>query len=274
MKQRRFTQHSNFNLFLEKVIKTNVYFYKLAFEIKKVLLKNFFYEEDFKGFLKINKEITASINVIDIGGNVGQSIHFFKKYFNKIYSFEPQKSNYDYLKKEFKNNKNIEIFNYALGHKNEIKKLYIPFYKGIKLHHCASFFEHEAKNTLQEFLNINPEKIKLKTEKINMARLDDFNIPNVGIIKIDTEGYENFVLMGMKGILTNDIIIILEYSETSFKESEKILNTNGFDAYRFDKNQFYKGASSKSLNIYFFKKNTKKFSFIHKEINKGNKKLN
>ncbi len=78
----------------------------------------------------------------------------------------------------------------------------------------------------------------------------------------------------MKNILLRDIIVIIEYSETSFKESKKILNRNGFEAYRFDKNKFLKGSSRQSLNIYFFKKNTKNFSFIFNEINTANNNLN
>ena len=115
MKLQRYTQQSKLKLLLEKLVKSNVIFYKIAFIIKEKLLGSLFYEEDLKGldFLSINRNNAC----IDVGANVGQSIEYFKSRFKKVYAFEPNPKNFIILKEKYKNIKNISIFNFSLGDK-------------------------------------------------------------------------------------------------------------------------------------------------------------
>ena len=47
------------------------------------------------------------------------------KIFKKFYCFEPQKEIYKNLKKKFKNNKKIKLYNYSLGDSQSKKKMYL-----------------------------------------------------------------------------------------------------------------------------------------------------
>ena len=93
---RRFTQHSPAKLLLEKIVKSNVYFYKLSFEIKKHM-GSLFHEEDLDGIDHI--DFGTRTACIDIGANVGQSIEVFRKRFSTIYAFEPNPGNFNSSKR-------------------------------------------------------------------------------------------------------------------------------------------------------------------------------
>ena len=65
-------------------------------------------------------------NVIffDVGSNLGSEIKFINKNFAcKIYSFEPDKKNFEYLKKNF-TTENINLYNLALSNESTNKKFY------------------------------------------------------------------------------------------------------------------------------------------------------
>lgn len=251
---RRFTQHEGVKLYLEKLVKSNIYLYKIAFWIKILFLEKFFYEQDLKGidYLKIKNQ-----NCIDIGANVGQTIEFLRKRFQTIYAFEPYYKNYNFLKLRYKSIKSIRLFNFALSNKSGKRLLYIPIVNNVELHQSASFYKQECYKTLKEFLKVKKEKIRFKKSYVIFKKMNTFKFRNISLIKIDAEGHEYEILSGMKKYLKKDLVIVLEQSQRSFNKASKILRHYGFKAYKFSKDKFSintKGA----LNVYFIK-NKKKF---------------
>ena len=126
--------------------------------------------------------------VVDAGANVGIfSIYAAVLGAKKIYAFEPVKETYDILVENIKRNElenRIIPINKGLGNKNEIK---IISYK------CGG--DGEA--------NISAKKNKeLKNQSAELILLDDFvkenNIERIDFIKMDTEGYEENILLGAK----------------------------------------------------------------------------
>ena len=93
----------------------NLFGYRLS-SIKTDKIKNF--DEVISKIFKKEK-----LNIIDIGANTGQSIKRFQKLFNnsKIYSIEPSKNAFNELSRFYSNKKNIFLFNFAIGIKNEKK---------------------------------------------------------------------------------------------------------------------------------------------------------
>src|SRR6056300_1589228 len=65
--------------------------------------------------------------IFDVGGNRGQSIEKYLKIFDNpiIHSFEPIKTEFDYMCGKFKDNKNIFLNNFALGDKTEKKEFHV-----------------------------------------------------------------------------------------------------------------------------------------------------
>jgi len=149
--------------------------------------------------------------LIDVGAHKGEFASYALKIktIKKIFCFEPQLLIYEILKKKFKKNKKIKMFNFALDKKKSKKIIY-----NNKL---------TSTSTLQKF---NNESFYLKIKKlltfsknnyqntdiINTNSLDNIfnkiNLRNI-LLKIDVEGYEMNVLIGGKKQLKNKIDYIL-----------------------------------------------------------------
>ena len=102
---------------------------------KSYLNKNYklYFNEDklLKFFFK-----SRNITIVDVGANKGQSIMRYKKIFpeSKIFSFEPDPKIFKELNMNVKKYRNINLYNFALGDKNSIKKFYFNNWKKEKLH--------------------------------------------------------------------------------------------------------------------------------------------
>ena len=251
-KSKRYTQNGGFKLVLEKIVKFHPITYKIAFFIKRKFLGSLFAEEDLKGIdlLKLDPQTAC----IDIGANIGQSIEYFKSKFKIVHAFEPNISNYEYLKKKYKYSPNIKLYNYAIGSVSESKTLYIPYWKNfISLHQSASLIEEECYNSLNEFLSIQKKDLNIRTSEVKVNKLDSFNIENISLIKIDSEGYEKEVLLGMTNYLNQNINIIIENTPSSFEFSKGFLESYGYQCFRYNDGEFTKQNLYEALNLYFIK---------------------
>ena len=197
------------NIAKKTILKT---FRNLGYNIRKIHKE----EKIFLSFDEIYKKIfKKKITIFDIGGNKGQSIDRFLKYFPnaKIYSFEPLKKEFIYLKEKYDGHKNIILNNIALGERKHKKKFYInaksatsSFNKLKKGSDWLKLRSKENKTKLNSFT--------LKTEKIEITTLDDYcksnRISKIDILKIDTQGYEDKILDGSKLILKRGGISAIE----------------------------------------------------------------
>ena len=176
---------------------------------------DYFHKKKIIKFLK--KSNIFSINTfLDIGAHKGESIDFFSKNLNikKIYSFEASLSNFEILKKKYKNNNNIVLENIALS--SSISEL--------KFNQCdessSSTFssintESKYLQKKMKFLNVSKLEIFFKTIKIKTNTLDNYlknkNISVIDLIKLDTEGHEFQILKGLEKNLKNVKTIIFEH---------------------------------------------------------------
>lgn len=122
-------------------------------------------------------------DIIDVGGFIGDSALVFSDYTDKkIYSFEPSKENFELMKKtiELNNLTNVVPVNCALGD-NVAEKLYI----------------NGDGSTVT--VASPPSSKSFAGAVIEATTLDDFvrkNNIEVGLIKVDIEGYEQHFLKG------------------------------------------------------------------------------
>jgi FkbM family methyltransferase len=128
--------------------------------------------------------------VFDIGGNIGITAIYLASLFPDalIYSFEPLKENFEILKLNVSQFKNVKVFNIGLGAENGSFKVYlsddnenfggVTFYSEVEGSLSESFSECEVKN-------------------INVV-VDELGISSVDLIKIDTEGAEYDILTSLK----------------------------------------------------------------------------
>ena len=160
--------------------------------------------------------ITKSEPVIfDVGANKGQSITRYKKLFQNpiIHSFEPNIDEVNILKQKYINDKDLYLNNVAVGDKKGNLEFNINAQTG------HSSFRNLIPNTTWIKKRSNTIKIDDKnytTKKVNaeIITLDDYvnekNLTNIDILKIDTQGFEDKVLVGAQNLLKNNRIKLIQ----------------------------------------------------------------
>jgi FkbM family methyltransferase len=250
-------------MIIKKLIK-NI-FRKAGFEIKKINkeIPNANFED------LIKKKIIKNPIIFDVGGNSGQSIEKFKRIFGNpiIHSFEPIKSEFDFMYKKFKDDKNVYLNNFALGNQIEEKEFNITAKTG------TSSFNEINPNT--DWLKIRSKQYKttpadyvISRQKVKIYTLDkyclDKKINEIHFLKIDTQGYEDKVLEGSVNNLKNNNIkaisaeIIFDniYNKYfSFSDIEKYITPSNFRMIGIDlvNNNLFSGLVF-FADVYYFNK--------------------
>jgi FkbM family methyltransferase len=211
------------------------------FKVFKILLlykigKSF----EISKFLK--KIIFKDFVILDIGANLGQySIRL--SYFapeGRIISVEPVYDNYEYLlkiKKKYKLN-NLECYNYAVSDYAGKGILYVPI--------IDNDIELDTRATIDKN-NYYFDYSNYKTQNVNVITLnnisDNLKLNRIDIIKSDTEGNDNKVILGSLDLIKKYLpLLLIEDSHKAewvkiiygigylpFYVSKKCLLKNAFD---------------------------------------------
>ena len=151
---------------------------------------------------------------LDIGANIGVHSLFMSRHAASVHSFEPYELVRNSLEKNIALNQisNITVHPVGLGNSTEELQYFAPtgFNRG-----TGSFVEsHEIQN--------NRALHKLRVEAAD-AYLAAMGVHNVDVMKIDVEGFERFVLAGMKATLESARpVIFMEYSSSTRKSLESV----------------------------------------------------
>tara|TARA_B100001540_G_scaffold161724_1_gene143106 strand:+ start:417 stop:1145 length:729 start_codon:yes stop_codon:yes gene_type:complete len=213
-----------------------------------LLLINFFdyfHKKKILKFLK-KKQLNHFPVIFDVGAHKGESIFFFLSNFkvNKIISFEASPLNFAFLKKKEKifnqrfNDTKIILENIGLG---SYKKKVI-----------LNQFKESSSSTINE-INIESSYFKKKFKLLNFFDKDKISNPiEIGIeslnnymelnkietidfLKIDTEGYEYEILLGLKDKLKSVKLLMFEHhydnmikKNYTFNDMHELLISNNF----------------------------------------------
>lgn len=166
------------------------------------------------------------IGIIQVGAHIGQEVDLFLKLkFSNIYLFEPNPEAYQHLLK-YKNIKNVHIFNFALGNKNEKKILFVSDNK-----YGVSSSVLEPKLHLEYF----PEYTFSLKQEIEVKRFCDLDNLIGNFLILDVQGFELEVLKGFDKEITKIDFIFTEFSlvelykdSVSLDELDKYLNGKNF----------------------------------------------
>ena len=221
--------------------------------LSKIILKifrNFGYniqkiqkeEKIYLSYDEIYKKIfNKRIVIFDVGANKGQSINRFLKNFPNsiIHCFEPIEKEFNYLRKNYGHLSNIHLNNFALGEKSYKKDFFInaksstsSFYKIMQK---SSWLKLRSKEN-----NVNSAFFS-KKKSVKISTADSYckknKINKIHILKIDTQGYEDKVLIGCKSLLNNEKISAIELEvmfdnvydqHSTFTDVEKNLIKNNY----------------------------------------------
>ena len=147
---------------------------------------------------------SSKINIFDIGAHKGETIDLFLDNFNinKIYAFEPNFELFNYLRKKNYSEKKVIIYNMGIGQKDELKKLNIMKDSSSSTFHSlnenSKYFK--KKNKILSLFSKKKNYIR-NIQEVKLANLSKLILENkikkIDILKIDTEGYEYYILQGL-----------------------------------------------------------------------------
>ena len=151
---------------------------------------------------------------IDAGANIGlQSVRLAQK-FNQVHAFEPTSVNYDCLIDNVKSFSNIQVHKIGLGECTESAIIKLP----TESKNCGAF----------SIVDFNNTEDSVFEENIEIVPLDNFQL-SPDFIKIDTQGFELFILKGAKNTLKNKPVLLLECEKKQEKHLiSEYLNPLGY----------------------------------------------
>ena len=218
--------------------------------IKKLVLLflsffDYFYQKKIIKFLKKNS--LSEINLIfDVGAHKGESINLFLKNMKvkNIVSFEASPLNFKYLENNKKNlekkfpNTKIIVENLALSSDGRVVT-FNQFNESSSS--TINNINQESRYFKRKFnlLNLRNKKKIYESFKLKTETLDNYiyqnNFNRISFLKIDTEGYEYEILIGLKKRIKSVDTIMFEHhydnmiiKEYTFSDINYLLKKNDF----------------------------------------------
>ena len=149
--------------------------------------------------------------------------------------FEPQFKIYNFIKKKYRKNKKIKIYNLAVSYQKKLLNLNLSHHdltSSLSGFNKNNFYLR-VKSTLFGVKNMTYKKIKIKTTTLEYILKKNL-INYVDVLKIDTEGHELYVLKGLKKKIHEVRYVLIEfhndkiYSKYNPKNIHKFLTKNNF----------------------------------------------
>jgi FkbM family methyltransferase len=190
-------------------------------QIAEIIFQKKFENNELLTFQKLLKK---GMTVIDAGANIGLYTLIASKIVGengKVFSFEPSKETYERLKNNVTLNQstNIEIINCGLG---DTPDQMLQLRQDLGYDDAERYLvplNHNINNELENVGELN------LSEKVKIDTLDNFckknNIKQINLLKIDTEGFEYYILNGSRNILKNSekLIILMECTAMGTKRA-------------------------------------------------------
>lgn len=182
--------------------------------IKKFEISVFWHKHGLNIFSENTIKKIYNNNIIDVGGFIGDSAILFEREFTSknVYTFEATSKNFNLILKtiDLNDSKRIVPIQYALGSEGSTLKIYNS---GIS----SSFFENG--------------EVKDGFEEVEVTTLDSYiekNNINMGLIKVDVEGYEQEFLKGARSTIEKykpALIISIYHNSSDFFYIKKIIES-------------------------------------------------
>ena len=184
----------------------------------RYLIKRGRFDSDEPEYIYVEKILTDGDYAIDIGANVGTYTARFSQLVGiggRVIAFEPIPQTFGILasNSSFFPNRNVTLINAAASDKSGRAKMDIPsFESGQRNYYQASIVEDKNSSSGLEVLSVPVDSLGLDTK--------------IKLVKIDAEGHEFNVIMGMMNMIKRDKPILIIEGESP--EIEKLLSGMGY----------------------------------------------
>ena len=238
--------------FFEKIIRSHPLIYVF---IRSVVRFTNIFEKDFDGtkLLKFEKKI----NIIDVGASDGVAAKYFNNNLDvgTIFCFEPNPYYYKILKKI--NFPNVIVKPYAIGTNNTFRYAYHPRYKFLnKNYDIISYSSYGKKHAENYFADFKFKKnLLMIRKKIYMKKVGKIQ-KKIGLIKVDTNGNELFVIKALQKIIKKNKPAIIVEINNDILSIDKILKKHSYKGYYYsvEKKKFVELEKKSTLNKYYLQK--------------------
>jgi FkbM family methyltransferase len=168
-----------------------------------------FYEDPFLRLVKQNPDLFRNGDILDIGANVGYTSCLFASALSagsKIYSFEPDRWNFDLL---------LEVIR-----KRKLNSTVMPVHAAVGANDGFVELWHNERHHADSRVITPAFKSGIRDEQVSSVPLitvDGFvesnGLKKISFIKIDVQGYEQAVCQGMRQTLVRfpDAVVAIEY---------------------------------------------------------------
>jgi FkbM family methyltransferase len=205
-------------------IKLGNFLYKHAFVLYKPIYTLFKNKQDQFEIALLKKYIHSGDTVLDIGANIGYYAEILSNIVGEkgiVHCFEPDTTNFEYLKVAANSKENIIINNKAVGPKTEKLKIYTS--KNLNVDHRTYKPEEYDQEIEIDAVSVDDyiSNLPSTSTPLRLRSVHALNGGTINFIKMDIQGFEMQALMGMKETLKNnsDVKLISEFWPYGLREA-------------------------------------------------------
>ena len=178
-----------------------------------------------------------NLNALDIGSNIGfWSVELCNK-FKHVYAFEPHPENNECYKKNLNQYNNYTLYEIAVSNvSNKILELYVS------PDECGNASLNNF-GVMEGTTDRKINAVELKTISVKVEKIDDYNLKDIGFIKVDCQNHEQEVVEG--AIQTIDKYSPVLCLELPVRNKKEIDYRNNMIEYLKKYNYILRGSSGK-----------------------------
>lgn len=219
-----------------RIVEVHPYLWKLAWEAVHRLSFLLPHDQSYNAlrhFISVRPEGLF----LDVGANDGISTLSFRK-FNKtyrIFAVEPNPALEPALRRIKSADPKFDFKMVGAGAESARIHFYIPMYRGVVLHTFTSSRHDQVEQSItQSFGKSIAAATTIKMFEADIIRLDDLNVDPM-IIKVDAEGFDYDVLIGLTNTITRSRpFIMIEIGSSEYDKIKSYLSERNYALLAYD----------------------------------------
>jgi len=181
---------------------------------EKIIVDESYFQNIERGLMNYLYSYLPNRAALDIGANKGDISDSLLKSGYEVYAFEPFLPVFEKLANRFIDNPNFHVFSLAVGSTDEILDLYIASdLTSTNVYQDSTYYNSLIKHSLAEDL-VFTSTIPVNVTSLNTLHSSSKIPTEIGLVKIDTEGYDLEVIKGMGEHRYN--VVIAEFWDSKF----------------------------------------------------------